>query len=75
MMLHQQMYYFETAKLMPKKEDGEVVFMFNLASQIWVAVPTHLAIAHSEMFKKNYSHWMQMPKAPSSSDQHAFLPV
>ena len=73
MMCHQQQYYFETAKLMPKPDDGEVVFMFSISEQIWIGVPTRLTMAHSEMFKKRYSHWMQMPKAPSSSDQHAFL--
>jgi hypothetical protein len=73
MMLHQQMYYFETAKCMPKKEDGDVVFMFSIAEEIWIGVPTRLTIDHSEMFKKRYSHWMQMPKSPSPTDVHAFL--
>lgn len=75
MICHQQQYYFDTSKCMPEKKDGEVVFMFQIDTQQWIGVPTHLVVAHAEMFKRRYSHWMQMPKAPAATDAHAFLPV
>ena len=73
MMCHQQQYYFETTKLMPKKGDGDIVFMFNITEQIWIGFPVFLVIKKEEFFKARYSHWMQMPKAPSPTDAHAFL--
>ena len=75
MICHQQQYYFETAKVMPTQDDGDIVFMFQTDSQMWIGVPTHLVVAHADMFKRRYSHWMQEPKAPSPTDAHAFLPV
>lgn len=73
MICHKQQYYFETAKCMPTKADGDIVFMFSIAEQIWIGVPTFLIVAKDEFFKTRYSHWMPMPKAPSPTDTHAFL--
>jgi hypothetical protein len=73
MICHQQQYYFDLTKCMPTKADGDIVFMFHTGHQIWIGVPVFLIIKKEEFFKSYYSHWMQMPKAPSTTDAHAFL--
>lgn len=71
MKLLPQMYYFETAKVMPTAADGYSVLMFNIELQQWVSVPV-LVLKH-DSFKKLYSHWTQLPKAPADDHPHAFL--
>lgn len=75
MICHQQMYYFETAKVMPTRDEGESVLMFSVENQNWIGIPTKVVLARTELFKSLYSHWMQMPKNPSPTDAHAFIPV
>lgn len=74
MMCHQQQYYFDVDKVVPTAEDGNTKFggkvlAFSKVNQYWEEV------SWAGVSARFYSHWMQMPKAPSSSDQHAFLPV
>jgi len=74
MMCHQQQYYFETAKCMPTKADGDSILMFNIKEQEWMKVPISMfSESRTEWWVTRFSHWMQMPKAPSPTDAHAFL--
>lgn len=73
MICHKPMYYFETAKCMPTKDDGPLVLLFSISLQLWVDVTTLSILDNVEYYKERYSHWMQMPKAPSPTDAHAFL--
>lgn len=72
MKLLPQMYYFETAKVMPTEADGYAVLMFSVKEQQWVSVPVVLTLKHA-YFKTMYSHWAQNPKAPADDHPHAFL--
>lgn len=68
---HKQMFYFEIDKTCPTKEDGDWignVLVFD-ESQGWFAV--HWSKVSQLKGYTGYTHWMQMPKAPSTDDRDA----
>lgn len=72
MKCHQQQYYFEVEKVQPTVQDGNAklggkVLGFSKKNQYWEEV------SWMDVTTRYYSHWMQMPKAPSDNDAHAFL--
>lgn len=73
MKLHKQMYYFETAKVRPSKEDGDCTgCILAWSGLMWDSVH-YSSFADTEDKEDDlanlYTHWMQMPKAPSIEDQ------
>lgn len=67
-----QLFYFETGKVKPTAADGDKVgevLAFAPAVNRWVSCGHHQVSAWPEQF----THWMQMPKAPSDQHEHAFL--
>lgn len=63
MKLHKQMYYFEVSEVKPTLKDGDAldrVLAFD--GDLWKRV--HVG----DVQEGYYSHWMQMPKAPSLTD-------
>lgn len=62
-----QLFYFELSKVKPTKADGPEVMAWSVSREQWDIIKPHQAVEH------RYSHWMQMPKAPSDQHEHAFL--
>ncbi len=64
-----QLFYFDIKQVMPTKDDGVEVLAWHVGRGEWDTVtPNYL----KDWFRF-YSHWMQMPKAPSDKHEHAFL--
>lgn len=64
-----QQFYFEVNKVLPGIDDGMQVMAYHINRQGWEVV----RIDYLANWAHWYSHWMQMPKAPSDKHEHAFL--
>lgn len=64
-----QQYYFNVNQVLPTKEDGVQVMAYRTETNRWEVVRREFLLNWSQW----YSHWMQMPKAPSDQHEHAFL--
>lgn len=69
MIKHPQQYYFDVTKVLPTCDDGVQVMAYRIAHQQWETVRVDFLLTWASW----YSHWMQMPKAPSDQHEHAFL--
>ncbi|AND75151.1 hypothetical protein pf16_228 [Pseudomonas phage pf16] len=69
MIKHPQQYYFEVSKVLPSQADGREVLAFHIKRALWETV----RVEYLQNWTEWYSHWMQMPKAPSDQHEHAFL--
>lgn len=71
MVEHKQMYYFKTSDIQPSKADAdERGQVLAYGDNIWTAIQW-TSLQRPEQVKF-YTHWMQMPKAPSEDDRNFF---
>lgn len=73
----QQMYYFETAKVRPTREDADSTgYVMAWNGHVWQTTrwsSLHIHEFDNDDIAEYFTHWMQLPKAPSDNDKHAFL--